>query len=134
MAAVAKSGTPSLADSLPPATQRHTFPCGSAIAAGDVCRISNSSGSPRIVPSDGSVDDATALYDGVALVAQPTAGEPVTIAWGVKMRYGSGLTPGTRVYVSTDAGLLADAATTGGTVPVGAVVDDTCIFFFPPTR
>jgi hypothetical protein len=134
MAAVTRSGIPSLADALVPASHKHTFPAGAAIVAGDVCRISNSSGSPRIVPSNGTVNDATALYDGVALVSQPTTGEPVTIAWGVKMRWGAGLTPGARYYVHTTAGGLNDAATTGGTAPVAMAVDDTTIFFFPPNR
>jgi hypothetical protein len=33
-------------------------------------------------------------------------------------RYGSGLTPGARYFVSATAGAIDDAATTGGTVAV----------------
>ncbi len=52
-------------------------------------------------------------------------GEAVTLFRHVNFRYGSGLTPGGRVYVGAAAGAIADAATTGGTAPVGFVVDAT---------
>jgi hypothetical protein len=46
----------------------------------------------------------------------------------VNFRYGAGLTPGATLYLSgTVAGGLADAASTGGTAPIGFVIDATRI-------
>lgn len=39
-------------------------------------------------------------------------------------RYGAGMTPGARVFLGA-AGVLSDVATTGGTAPVGFVIDAT---------
>jgi hypothetical protein len=51
-------------------------------------------------------------------------GEAVTLGHDFNYEYGSGLTPGTRYYLSaTTPGKLADAATTGGVAPVAFAVD-----------
>lgn len=42
----------------------------------------------------------------------------------MNFRYGAGLTPGARVFLGA-AGVLSDVATTGGTAPVGFVIDAT---------
>jgi hypothetical protein len=52
----------------------------------------------------------------------------------VVARYGSGLTPGARYFISATAGAIDDAATTGGTVAIGFAVSATRIKFFTPTR
>jgi hypothetical protein len=126
MALIAKAGTPSLSSVLPP--QNSTIVglvAGEDIAAGDVCYIKNDGTVER---SNGTSANAAAKADGIALIAAKE-GDPVTIARHVNVRYGSGLTPGGRVYVGATAGRLDDGATTGGTAPVGFVVDATRIHF-----
>jgi hypothetical protein len=51
----------------------------------------------------------------------------VTLVFDVNINYGSGLTPGAKVYLSATAGAIDDAATTGGTAPIGFCVDATRI-------
>jgi hypothetical protein len=63
--------------------------------------------------------------DGYAAVAAPS-GEAVTLVFDVNVRYGSGLTPGARYYLSgTAAGGLDTATSTGGTAPVAFAIDAT---------
>jgi hypothetical protein len=131
VALVAKTGTPSLSDVLPPANDRLSEKlAGVAIAAGDLCRL-HSDDTIRLC--NGTAADALALYDGVALKAAGV-GEAVTLGHGIIMRYGAGLTPGARYYASATPGALEDAATTGGTVPVAKAVSATEIYFFHPNR
>jgi hypothetical protein len=124
MAQVAKSGTPSLSSVLPPSSQRISgLLAGEAIEAGDACYIKSDG---RIWKSTGAAANAAAKVDGYAATSAPV-GEAVTLYFDVNFRYGSGLTPGARVYLSATAGTLSDAATTGGTAPIGFCVDSTRI-------
>lgn len=124
MGNLSKSGTPSLSSVLPPQNDTITgLLAGEAIAAGDVCYIKSDG---KVYKSDGSAADAAARVDGIVLVAA-AAGEAVTLLFNVNVRYGSGMTPGTRFYVSADAGLLADAPSTGGIEPVAFAIDATRI-------
>ncbi len=114
MAAIAKSGTPSLATALP--SHNEQIPglrAGEAIAAGDLCRIGTNGLVVRTV-------GANAIH-GVATV-QAANGEAVTLYRSVRLGYGSGMVPGIRVYLSgTVAGGLDDAATyTEGTATINA--------------
>lgn len=131
MATVAKVGAPSICSVLPPATNRlNELLAGEAIAAGDVLYVKNDG---KVWKATGAAANAAALYAGVAATAA-SVNEPVTPVFGCCMRYGTGLTPGTRYFVSVTAGAIDDAATTGGTVAVGFAVDDTRIYFLNPTR
>lgn len=132
MAEIAKSGTPSLSTPLPCPAHRPTgLVAGENIAAGDFVYAKNDG---KIWRASGAAVAAAALTLGVACAAA-YAGEAVTPIWGVCFAYGAGLTPGARYYLSaTVAGGIADAATTGGTVPVAFAWDDTQIFVLPPTR
>lgn len=125
MAAIAKSGTPSLASTNPPQnSQIAGLTAGEAIAAGDACYI-NSSG--NIIRSTGAAANAAAKVRGFAAEAADN-GRPVTLFHDVTFRYGSGLTPGADVYLSgTTAGALDSVSSTGGTAPIGFVVDATRI-------
>jgi hypothetical protein len=125
VAAIAKSGTPSLSSVLPPQNNQIAgLLAGEAIAAGDACYI-NSSG--VVIRSTGVAANAAAKVRGFAAAAA-TSGEAVTLIWDVNFRYGAGLTPGADVYVSgTTAGALDSVASTGGTAPIGYVVDATRI-------
>jgi len=127
MAAVAKSGTPSLSSVVPPqnCVIGSGLKAGAAIAAGDLVYIAAAG---TVLLSNGTSADAAAKCDGIAVKAAPS-GEAVDVYRGVEMRYGAGLTPGARLFVSAATpGGLSDVATTGGTAPVGFVVDATRIF------
>jgi hypothetical protein len=124
MAVVAATGTPSLASVTPPQSQQIVgLYAGEAITAGAPCYIASTG---KIMLSNGTAANAAAKVDGWAAAAA-AINEPVTLYFDVNFRYGSGMTPGARLYVNTTAGTLNDAATTGGTAPVGFVVDATRI-------
>lgn len=124
MADIAKSGTPSLSSVLP--GQDKTISgllAGEAIAAGDACYVKSDG---KVWKSTGAAANAAAKVDGFA-AREASVGEAVTLVFDVNFRYGAGMTPGARIYLSTNAGLIADAASTGGTAPIGFVVDATRI-------
>lgn len=117
MVAIAKSGTPVVSTASPGFEHNQAGRyAAEAIAAGDIVTINSS----------GLVAKWTTgtKYRGVAAGAA-SAGEPITIYAGVNFHYGSGLTPGSEVYVTTGGGI-----DTAGTVAVGFVVDSTRIFFY----
>lgn len=125
MAAVSKSGTPSLSTLLPcPAHQISGLIAGEALAAGDACYIKNDG---LVYRSTGAAANAAAVVVGFAAQAYPiNAG--VTLFHGVTFNYGSGLTPGAQYYLSgTTAGGLDTATSTGGTTVIGFAVDATRI-------
>jgi hypothetical protein len=126
VAAVSKSGTPSLASVLPPQNCQHAgLLAGEAIAAGDACYIKSDG---KVWLSTGAAANAAAKVRGFAAEAA-ASGEAVTLFWNVTLRYGAGLTPGADYYLSgTTAGGLDTAASTGGTAPIGYAVDATRIY------
>lgn len=125
MAEIAKSGTPSLATTTTQVSSLAGLLAGEAISAGDACYIKAADG--KVWKATGAAANAAAKVRGYA-AQDASVGEAVTLLWNVRMRYGAGLTPGANVYLSgTVAGGLADAASTGGTAPVGFVVDATRI-------
>lgn len=126
MAEISKSGTPSLASTLPPQSQRPSgLLAGENIAAGDACYIKASDG--RVWRSSGAAVAAAAKVRGWAAEAAK-AGQGVTLLKDVNMHYGAALTPGADYYLSgTVAGGIADAASTGGTAPIAFAWDATRI-------
>ena len=126
MAAISKSGTPSLATTAPggEAWVGSGLKAGEDIAAGDACYIKSDG---KVWKSTGAAANAAAKVNGFAAKAAK-AGEAVTLLRNVDLNYGSGLTPGIMVYLSgTTAGGLDTAASTGGTAPIGFVIDATRI-------
>lgn len=123
MAQIAKSGTPSLASVTTQVNSLSGLIAGEAIAAGDACYI-KSDGKAWL--ATGTAANAAAKVYGYACQAA-SVGEAVTLAYDVRFRYGAGLTPGAQVFLSATAGTLSDVATTGGTAPIGVVVDATRI-------
>lgn len=122
MAQIAKSGTPSLASLLPQgADVLAGLLAGEALDHFDACYIKSDG---KVWKSNGTSANAAAKVDGYASKAT-AVNEAVTLYKNVRVRYGAGMTPGTRVYLSATAGTLSDAATTGGTAPIGFVVDAT---------
>ena len=128
MAAVSKNGTPS--PSTVPSAKIVGLVAGDTIAAGDLVYI-NSSG--VIVRASGAAANAAARVRGmVFLPGNATQVDALTIASGVVVNYGSGLTPGTDLYLSGSvAGGLDTATSTGGTTPVAFVIDAQRIFVLP---
>jgi hypothetical protein len=123
MADIAKSGTPSLSTVTTQVNSLAGLIAGEAIAAGDACYIKNDG---KAWKSTGAAANAAAQVYGFAAQAA-SVNEAVTLVYDVRIRYGAGLTPGTKVFLSATAGLIGDAATTGGTAPIGVVVDATRI-------
>src|SRR6266568_2890704 len=64
--------------------------------------------------------------DGYA-ACDAAVGDPLTLYYGIRFQYGSGLSPGSFLYLDTVAGGLSDVATTGGTAKIGRVIDATRI-------
>lgn len=119
MAAIAKSGRPSMSTGSP--SNEHGLAglrAGEDITAGDACTINAS----------GLIMKRTAgtAYRGIAFI-DTQVGDGVTLWSGVNFRYGAGLTPGSEVFLD-DA--VAGGLNTTGTVSVGYVVDATRIHFY----
>ena len=129
MADIAKSGTPSLATTLPgPENTIGGLLAGEAIAAGDACYVKSDG---KIWRATGAAANAAAVVNGFAAKAADS-GAAVTLLRDVTFHYGASLTPGARYYLSgATAGALADAASTGGTSPIGFAVDTTRIRLVP---
>ncbi len=131
MAAVAKSGTPSLSSIIYNPDNTHVVASGlkaaAAIGPADACYI-NASG--QVALATGAAANAAAKVRGFAAMAA-SAGEAVTLYTEVEFRYGAGLTPGTDLYLSgTTPGGLDTAVSTGGTAPIGFVVDAVRVRLF----
>lgn len=125
MAEITRSGTPSIS-SLHPGQDKTIsgLLAGETIAAGDCCYIASTG---KVLKSTGAAATAPAKVDGWAMGAA-VLNESVTLVHDVNIRYGAGLTPGTRYFLSgTVAGGIADAASTGGTAPVAFAIDATRI-------
>ena len=97
---------------------------GEALTAGNAVYIKSDG---KIWKSNGTASNAASAF--VGIVAKDYAvGRAVTVfGIGARFRYSTGLTPGARYFVSATAGLLADAASTGGTLPVARAVTATDI-------
>lgn len=127
MAEIVKVIVPSLTSLTPAYESQHPgLKAGEALAAGDACYIKASDG--LVYKSTGAAATAPAQVDGFA-AEECAAGEAITLYHNVRFRYGSGLTPGAKLFLSgTVAGGLADAATTGGTAWVAKVIKSNVIF------
>lgn len=86
------------------------------------CHIKAADG--KVYMSVGTALDEAARFDGFTAQAA-REGEAVTLLGiGTRMRYAaSGLTPGQDLFVGGAAGVLADAATTGGVVAIARAID-----------
>jgi hypothetical protein len=127
MAAITKTGIPSLATlAPPPALQIGGLVAGEALVAGDAVYIKAADN--KVWKATGAAATEAAIVAGFAWMTADV-GEAVTIVFGVVFRYGAGLTPGVPLYLSgTVAGGLDTAASTGGTRRIAQVIDATRIF------
>jgi hypothetical protein len=127
MAEIAKGSTlPSISTPWPAKENLLTgLLAGENIAQGDACYIASSGSAMR---ANGSAANAAAKVFGFASKASDN-GEAVTLARHINMGYGPNVAgtptvPGTDLFLSgTVPGGLADAASTGGTVPIAVVLD-----------
>jgi hypothetical protein len=95
---------------------------GEAISAGDACYVKNDG---KIWRSTGAAANAAAVVDGFA-AENAAVGTALTLYHGVVFNYSAaGMTAGTPYYLSTNAGKLSDATTTGGTVVIARAIDSS---------
>lgn len=128
MTTIAKSGKPSISTGAPDTSCSVSgLIAGEALSAADACYIKTSDG--KVYKSTGAAANAAAVVDGFAPDDCPI-GEATSLYWDVNFRYGAALSPGSFAYLSATAGLLDTAATTGGLVPIGRVIDATRIYLF----
>lgn len=82
----------------------------------------------KVYMSDGTAANEAAKIDGMTGKSY-RLGQPVTLLGvGSRFRYSAGtLTPGQNLYLGDDPGVLADAATTGGTGVVCRAINSTDI-------
>jgi hypothetical protein len=82
----------------------------------------------KVYMSVGTAANEAAKFDGFT-GKKYRSGQSVTLLGvGLRMRYSAGtLTPGQNLYVGGAKGVLADAATTGGLVPVARAINSTDI-------
>ena len=99
---------------------------GENLDAVSPCYIKASDG--KVYMSVGTAANEAAKFDGFTGKAYK-AGQAVTLLGiGARFRYSAGtLTPGAKLYVGGAKGVLADAATTGGTVEVARAINSTDI-------
>lgn len=131
MATVAKTGIPTVITMALPNNCRvgSGLICGEDLGACDACYIKASDG--LVYKSNGTAANAAAKVRGFSATACKVAqNDAVTLLTDVDFRYGAGMTPGADLFASATAGALDDAATSGGTAPVGFVVDATTIRVF----
>lgn len=116
---------------LPPAANQHSnMKAGEDLADLDAVYIKSDG---LLWKATGAAANAASLAIGVTMFTK--TGESAPVFHGVTVKYGTGLTPGARLYVSgTVPGGLADAVSTGGTVPFAIVIDATRIYILQPTR
>jgi len=131
MAEISKIGIPSVASPLGGTGPDQTvgLTAGAALGAHDACYV-NADG--KVYPATGAAANAAANVHGYAAKAYPIGARNVCLQHGgFNSAYGSGLTPGTTVFLSgTVAGGIADAASAGGTKKLGFVVDATRVRFY----
>lgn len=128
MAEISKTGVPSPSNPLAVSDNSITgLKAGEAIAAGDACYVKASDG--LVYKATGAAANAAAKVRGFAAKAADAGFAVTLLTKGVHIAYGpntsgTSTAAGTDLYLSgTVAGGLADAASTGGTVPVAWVID-----------
>lgn len=98
---------------------------GEDLDAAAPCYIKAADG--LVYMSNGTAANEAAGTDGFTPRAVKE-GQPVTLSGkGSRFRYGSGLTPGAKLYIGATAGRLDTAATTGDAVGVAKVINATDI-------
>jgi hypothetical protein len=130
MAEITKVATASYCSVTPP--QSDTIAgliAGEDIPTAAACYIKAADG--KVWLATGAANDAAADVAGFAFVLA-YAGDPVTLVTSGNFRYAAALTVSALLYLSgTVPGGLADAASTGGLVPIAHAIDATRIRILP---
>ena len=127
MAEIQKTGLPSISTVLPDDANRISGDifAGENLGACDACYINPADG--KVYRSNGAAVNAAAKVRGFSATTAK-AGQATSLYHGVNFAYGTGLVPGTSLYVSAAVlGGLTDTPTAGGTGEVAFVVDSTRI-------
>jgi hypothetical protein len=121
---------PSMCSTNPPQSKQPTGIAGEALAECDQANLRSDGKYWRA--SGAALNPAARVHGQVRFACN--VGEPCTVTKGLRYEYGTGLTPGADVYLSgTVAGGIATTASTGGTTPIGFVLEDgKRIEFFEP--
>lgn len=124
MAEVTKDGTPSLCTALP--CRGHfndAYRVGEDVAVGDACYYA-ADGTVKL--STAAAADAKVEVDGFAPIdAKSAQRDTLSLVHDVTFRYGTGLTPGTYLYLSaTVPGGLSTTAPTNQPKPIARVEPD----------
>lgn len=98
---------------------------GEAIDAVAPCYIKSSDG--KVYMSNGTAADEAAEFVGFSAKAAASGAAVTLFGIGARFRYGTGLTPGNKLYIAATAGRLDDGATTGDAVGVAQVLTSTDI-------
>ncbi len=118
-------GQPAMATMVPPFNaQISGLFAGAVLAPGDACYI-NTDG--KVYPSIGTTAGTLAAKVVGYASAMAQIGGPVTLYKDVVWNYSTGMTPGPVYLSSTVAGNIGTAATTGGTAPIGYVMNSTLV-------
>lgn len=127
MALVTKAADGSIdAASAALAPQRSGLTAGEALDALAPCYIKTTDG--KVYMSNGTAADAEAAFDGFTPRAYASGDTNVTLfGIGAKMRYATGMTPGSLLYIGATKGRLDTAATTGDAVGVAKTISATVI-------
>ena len=95
-------------------------PAGEDLAAGDVVYCKASDG--KLYKADGDAADEKARFWGIVPAIVKAGEAAVAFGIGAKIKYfDTAIAVGTRLFISVNAGNLADAASTGGTIAVARV-------------
>jgi hypothetical protein len=131
MAEITKLSTASISSLglVPGAQKLRAIACGEAVGKGDALYIKSSDN--KLYKSTGAAANAAAKVHGFA-PSDCDSGEVLTPVFNVVISgYAAGLTPGAPLYLSgTNAGGLADAASTGGTGVVAYAISATDIIVY----
>lgn len=139
MADILKTGLPSVCSQLPPHGHRIPFDgidgvtncVGETIEAGDACCVRADG---TVWRQDGvtAAKGANASFHGLAPISA-IDGEPISLVWGERFGYGSGLTTGRFLYASrTTRGRLDYTAPYTGALPIAFVVNPETIQVLVP--
>lgn len=120
---IVRTGTPVVTSTLVlPANRMGGLTADEDIAAGDACHVTAAGGAQRSIAG---ASGAGADVRGFALT-DSAQGQPVTLAFDVTMRYGSGLSGIECLYLSGIVyGGLSNTPVHEGTEPIAFVVNDT---------
>jgi len=111
------------------AAQRSGLTAGEALLQFAPCYIKTTDG--LVYMSNGTAADAAAALDGIAAKAYASGDSNVTLLGnGTKLRFATGLTPGSKYYIGATAGRWDTAATTGDAVGFAKSITATLVRIF----